>query len=120
VTAARGQVGAGDWVAERSFAHPLGFGGKVDLHGPARVIDFKTKEFGPDSKVNGWSEQCMQLAACRHGLEMPLAPCANVFISVTHPGLATTYEWSEEDLVQGWEKFKCLLRFWQIDRRYKP
>lgn len=120
VKAARGQVGPGDWKAEQSFSHVLGFGGKVDLCGQSRVIDFKTKEFGPLDKVTGWPEQAMQLAAYRVGLGMPIAACANVFVSVTHPGLAVTYEWSEEELQQGWAKFQCLLGFWQIDRKYKP
>ncbi len=27
-----------DWISEQSFAHPLGFGGKVDLHSPSTGI----------------------------------------------------------------------------------
>jgi hypothetical protein len=35
-----------DWVAERSFAHHSGFGGKVDLHSPSTGItgDYKGKD----------------------------------------------------------------------------
>lgn len=120
VRAAMGQVGPGEWTAEKSFAHEMGFGGKVDLAGASRVIDFKTKEFGPEDKVKGWPEQAMQLAAYRVGLGIPEAPCANVFVSVTHPGLAVTYEWDEEELRKGWDKFRCLLEYWQIDKKYKP
>ena len=35
-----------NWAVEKSFAHPLGFGGKVDLHSHDEggiVLDFKTK-----------------------------------------------------------------------------
>ena len=41
-----------DWVSEASFASPLGYGGKVDLHSPSTgiVVDFKTKDFGPGDK----------------------------------------------------------------------
>lgn len=36
------------WIAEASFAHPLGYGGRMDLHHPEGsgvLIDFKTKEW---------------------------------------------------------------------------
>lgn len=123
VQAAIKAVGNGVWDAEASFSHPLGYGGKVDLStvsGVGRVIDFKTKEFGPEDKMAGWPEQAMQLAAYRVGLGMPKATCANVFVSVTNPGLAVVHEWSEEELAKGWEKFQCLLSYWQIEKGYKP
>ena len=37
-----------EWCAEKSFASTLGYGGKVDLHSPNWIIDFKTKEFSED------------------------------------------------------------------------
>ena len=84
------------------------------------MIDFKTKEFAPDQPVKGWPEQAMQLAAYRVGLGMPEATCANIFVSVTHPGLAIVHEWSEDELQQGWAKFQHLLAYWQTDRKYRP
>lgn len=106
------------WVAERSFAHPLGYGGKVDLSCPLAVVDFKTKEFGPDYKRLNWDEHLMQLAACRHGLVLPHARCANIYISTSHPGLAAEYEWSEEELEQGWSMFEALLAYWKAKNGY--
>ena len=100
------------WQAERSFASKLGFAGKLDLHAPGIVIDFKTKEFGESDKKLAWEEQAMQLAAYRVGLEMPTARCANVFISTTNPGLVVVHEWSEDDLVKGWNMFYALLNYW--------
>jgi hypothetical protein len=113
------------WKTEIAFASPLGYGGKIDLHctpdehAPLGiVIDAKTKEFDEDDGVVGYDEHLLQLAAYRHGLGMPHARCANVFASVTKPGLIKVVEWSEEELVKGWEMFQCLLRFWKLKNNF--
>jgi hypothetical protein len=113
------------WLTERSFASSLGFGGKVDLYTEADqyapvgiVLDAKTKDFGPDDKVDAYDENLLQLAAYRHGLHLPHARCANVFCSRTHPGLVKVVEWSEEELVKGWEMFQCLLRYWKLKNSF--
>lgn len=113
------------WLTERSFASSLGFGGKVDLYtepdqyAPVGIVlDAKTKDFGPDDKVEAYDENLLQLAAYRHGLHLPHARCANVFCSRTHPGLVKVVEWSEEDLTKGWEMFQCLLRFWKLKNSF--
>jgi hypothetical protein len=105
-----------EWSTEKSFAMN-GFGGKVDLHskdGQGVVIDFKTKEFTSETvdKAQGFDEHLMQLAAYRVGLEIPQARCANVFVSVTQPGLVVVREWTQEDLARGWKMFNSLLEFW--------
>lgn len=103
------------WIAERSFAHELGFGGKVDLHSPTGVvIDIKTKEFTEGDKVEGYDEHLMQLAAYRVGLGIPEARCANVFVSRSVPGLCKLIEWSADDLARGWKMFVHLLTYWQL------
>jgi hypothetical protein len=113
------------WLTERSFASSLGFGGKVDLYTEADqyapvgiVLDAKTKDFGPDDKVDAYDENLLQLAAYRHGLHLPHARCANVFCSRTHPGLVKVVEWSEEELTKGWEMFQCLLRYWKLKNSF--
>ena len=111
--------GARNWVAERAFAHEMGFGGKVDLHSEGIVIDIKTKDFSDPSKVVPYDEHLMQLAAYRVGLGMPEARCANVFISRTNPDLAVVTEWAEEDLQRGWKMFTALLSFWQYKSQYE-
>lgn len=110
--------GAQDWVCEKAFAHPMGFGGKVDIHCEGIVADFKTKEFSDDGKKLAWDEHCMQLAAYRVGLGMPIARCTNVFISVSNPGLVLIHEWTEVELMKGWEMFCGLLRYWQAKSWY--
>lgn len=101
-----------EFKSEKSFASKHGFGGKVDLHADNVVIDLKTKEFTDPKDVKGYDEHRMQLAAYRIGLGMPNARCANVFASVTEPGLCVVHEWSQEELSQGWQMFKGLLDYW--------
>lgn len=104
---------AGEWIAEKSFAHPLGFGGKIDLSCSLAVVDFKTKEFDLDTDLKTWPEHSMQLAAYRHGLEMPNARGAIVYVSVTNPGLCKLIEIPQEELTKGWRMFYSLLQFWK-------
>lgn len=107
------------WVAERSFCHELGFGGKVDLHAPGFVVDVKTKEFADPAKIDGYDEHRMQLAAYRVGLGMPQARCANLFVSRSVPGLSVLKEWTEEDISTGWQMFCHLLQFWQLKNNHR-
>ncbi|NBS40920.1 MAG: hypothetical protein EBS73_17065, partial [Betaproteobacteria bacterium] len=111
--------GEQDWVSEQSFCHPQGFGGKVDLHCKAAVVDIKTKAFGPQDDPQGYEEHLMQLSAYRSGLILPSARCANLFVSTTHPNLVSLYEWTPEDADRGWKMFEALLRFWQAKNNYQ-
>lgn len=115
----RETFGEQEWIAERSFGHELGFGGKVDLHCPTAVVDIKTKEFAPGDKVDGYDEHLMQLAAYRIGLGIPEAKCANLFVSRTHPGTVFLKEWTEQEVQKGWNMFLCLLEFWQLKNNHR-
>ena len=113
------------WITEASFSSEMGFGGKVDMHcmvdesAPMGiVVDFKTKEFGVDDAVPAYDENLMQLAAYRFGLDVPFARCANVFASVSYPGLVKIHEWSDEDLQRGWAMFQALLTFWKLKNKF--
>jgi len=119
VKAIESHYGARNWIAERAFAHEMGFGGKVDMHTDGIVIDIKTKDFDDPAKVAGYDEHLMQLAAYRVGLGMPEARCANVFVSRTNADLAVVKEWAEEDLARGWLMFTALLSFWQYKNQYE-
>ena len=107
------------WVSEQSFCHPQGFGGKVDLHCKAAVVDIKTKAFGPNDDPVGYDEHLMQLAAYRVGLALNGAKCANLFVSTTHPNLVALYEWTLADVDRGWLMFEALLKFWQAKNNYQ-
>lgn len=105
----------GFWQAERSFASPLGYGGKLDLSAPGFVADFKTTD-KPLDGLKLWPEHRRQLAAYRHGLDMPNARCAIVYVSATEPA-ARVIELSEDELKQGWEEFQALLKFYYAMNR---
>jgi hypothetical protein len=109
------------WTPERSFSHPLGFGGKIDLSGSSSVLDFKTKEFTEETigTLKTWDEHSMQLAAYRHGLGMDGARCAIAYVSTTVPGLVKVLEISQEDLAKGWTMFYSLLHYWQAKSTYR-
>jgi len=72
------------WLSEKSFAHELGYGGKIDLSAPNLVVDFKTKETDL-AKVEPYHEHEMQLAAYCVGLGYKLEECraAIVFVNGT-------------------------------------
>lgn len=108
------------WQPERSFAHPSGYGGKVDLHSQDWVLDFKTKAFGPLDKMETWDDHACQLAAYRRGLGVDKARCAIVYVSTTDPGLCVLREIDEKDLVRGLVMFDCLLAYFIAKTRYDP
>jgi hypothetical protein len=118
----RGYFGDLAWPldAEKTFAHPLGFGGKVDLHMPLLVLDVKTKEFTDAREVHTYDEHVMQLAAYRVGLGFPYARAANVFVSTTKPGLVWVKEHRGDELARGWEMFTALLHFWRTKTQHYP
>jgi hypothetical protein len=101
------------WLSEKSFGHPLGFGGKCDLMSKdGFIVDFKTKETDLD-KVDVYFEHEMQLAAYREGLGMPTARSAIVFVN-GKTNQVKLIEISQEKLQSGWECFEHLLRVYQI------
>lgn len=104
-----------NWDAERSFASPLGFGGKLDLSAPGFVVDFKTTD-KPLADLKLWPEHRRQLAAYRMGLDMPQARCAIVYVNSINPE-ARVIEVSEDELQQGWLEFNALLNFWYASNK---
>lgn len=114
-----------DWISEKSFAHPSGYGGRVDLHSPSTGIvpDFKTKD-GTFVLVGGeWHnlppnsdkpkkmayDQHWQLGAYQDGLLLPRAPGAAVFVSRTHPGEVASHVWTADEMEEGSQVFKLAL-----------
>lgn len=117
------KYGAVQWAAEKNFAHHLGFGGKRDLMSETDHIylDFKTKEFGLNKgkidKELAWDENLIQL--CGYAMSAPAeATLANVFVSVTVPGLVYIHTWSADDRVRGSRMFRGLLQYWQAKNNY--
>ena len=115
--------GETEWDAERSFAHPLGFGGKCDLHSKTGriAVDFKGKDFTDPNDCKQYDEHLMQGAAYLKGFDIfEGGRFANVFFSRTKPGLVCIVEAQPEDITRGWRMFAKLLEFWQEQSRYRP
>ena len=113
-----------DWESERSFCHPRGFGGRVDIFSrSARTVgDIKSRDFGPEKLARDLAfEQYVQLAAyaegldlCRtarpaprHRVELVTEPAVlfSLFVSRTHPGLALVHPWEPEKCLRGLRQF---------------
>lgn len=109
-----------DWIAEASFAHEYGYGGKVDLHSPSTgiVVDFKGKEgdFSDGKKLA--YDQNEQLGGYQIGLCLPNAEGANVFVSRTHPGKAMGHKWAADDMRHGGQVFLDCLQLWKRIKQY--
>lgn len=116
--------------AEASFCNTAyGYGGCVDVKGITPkgrefIIDFKTKDFKSDADVKKfvYDSHVMQLAAyaksvCDHP---DSARVGNVFISTNAEdfGYVLDYAWTASDYARGWEMFKSLLEFWQLEKKY--
>ena len=112
------------WIAERSFFHSAGFGGKCDLHSCDWVLDFKTKEFRKDDAptLKTWDEHAMQLVAYREGLSTVdgLARCGIIYVSSIEPGTVRLIEIDEAELRRGWFMFCALLDYWKAKTGYYP
>jgi len=118
-------------LPELSFANALGYGGKADLVAKSRhdfdgvCIDIKTKETEDISKAEIYPEHGMQLAAYRHGFNMPKARCANVFVGYKMVNGNTQFtgvkviEHEPDDLDRSWLMFTKLLEFWQLKNNHK-
>lgn len=114
--------GVQNWDAEKSFAHPMGFGGKTDLSCKSEklgiVVDFKSKEFNQDTKLDTYDEHAMQLSAYAKGLNIQEPRGAICYVSATVPGLVKIIEIEPENLLRGWNCFCALLDFWRFKNRF--
>ena len=111
------------WVAEKSFCHPLGFGGKVDLHSAEGIIiDYKTKEtlFSANGKLKKlwFPNHVRQLAAYDKGLGLNASIAANVFVD--YAGNVHIHEWTPAEMKEGWEIFEATLNLWKLLKKYDP
>lgn len=114
--------GVNDWVVEKSFAHPSGFGGKVDIHSPRERLagDHKGKDGDfTDGKRLAY-DQHWQLAAYQRGLGLPHVEAFNLFFSRTHPGRVAYHIWPAEQMQAGWRVFEAALQLWVAMKGFDP
>lgn len=113
------EFGVREWLPEKSFANTeLGYGGKIDLHCPDAVLDFKGKD-GDLVGTECYDEHYMQLAAYAAGLRLTDPHCGIVFVSRTHPGIAKLVMHTREETERGWMMFYGLLRYWFAAHKMK-
>ncbi len=115
------EFGPLDWRPEVSFAHKLGFGGKIDMSytgSESIILDFKTKDTDDLKKMIPYDEHGQQTAAYAVGLDIPQAKRYNLFISTQVPGLMNLTE--STDFERDWGMFEALLTYWQLKNKYVP
>jgi len=110
--------GNSNWVAEASFAHASGYGGKIDLHNDDWVVDFKTKDFAdnPDVKEMVYDDQGCQLAAYNQGIGGGRR-LLNLFIDFK---TGAVLDWEHEDVSRFQEMFNHALSLWKLIKKYDP
>ena len=109
--------GKQDWKIEHSFAHDLGFGGKIDIHCDEWMVDFKTKELDEGKKPDVYDAYGVQLAAYDHGMGGG-RKILNLFISVSSPGYVYPYQWEGKERL--FSMFSTALQLWKLIKRYDP
>lgn len=112
-----------EWIAEASFCHPLGFGGKIDLHSKSGIfVDFKTKDNLDDKKESQlvFPDYGMQLSAYGKGKEYAFPKRLNIFIDRADCSKVKWHLWPQETHLRHEEMFTTLLRFWQLSKDYVP
>ena len=109
----------GKFVSETAFAHPWGFGGKVDLMNDEWVIDFKTKVFPEKRNVKKmvYDDYGSQLAAYNLGLG-GTRRIMNLFIDVGEGH--SVLEWEHEDVERFTGMFSHALSLWKLIKKYDP
>jgi len=110
------------WVAEDSFCHEYGYGGKVDLYHPdGWVVDFKTKDNleGKDPAKLVYDEHGMQLSAYAAGLGIETPKRISVFVDRDDTEIVLAHVWEEDTHVRHLGMFQALLIYWQLSKKYK-
>lgn len=114
------------WEPEKSFASPLGFGGKIDMSHKSEnrqiILDFKTKTTDDVKKMIPYEEAEMQTAAYAVGLgftyKLRHFERYNLYISTKQPGLLNLTK--SDNFIRDWGMFEALLKFWQLKNKYIP
>lgn len=109
------------WIAEDSFGHPDGYGGKLDLYSNQGVfVDFKTKEGlqAPEKMV--YDEHGMQLSAYAYGKGYNEPERVSIFVDRSDQSKTAAYVWPKETHKKHLDMFLHLLKYWQLLKEYQP
>lgn len=120
---------------ELPFAHPLGFGGKIDLcavdsSGRDVILDWKTKdtigkklrylvyEDSNPVQLRAYLEGYKHYCAMTHNMYVNDPRLINVIVSRDEPGRIEMWEWEEEEFDRYWSRFTGLLQAWKAGNKY--
>lgn len=112
-----------EWQVEQTFAHPSGYGGRVDACSKAYIVDFKTKEtlIGKTERDLFYDEHIRQLAAYEEGLNQGTGirrTAVSVMIAADN-GLVMRKVWTGEEYARGLDMFRHALALWKLKQRYE-
>lgn len=117
---------------EVSFAHPLGYGGRIDLIGHDRdgndvILDWKTQDTKPDRPAGFYRDSFpIQLRAyaegyaSRSGKDLTCPRLISVVLSRSEPGRIEMMEWPSEEHGTYWRAFLGLFDWWKYENNYWP
>lgn len=111
------------WHPEKPCVSAYGYATKADLISDEWLLDFKTKDGDIDRllAMTPYESYVMQLAATDRAAG---GECFRrfgvVYASRDNPEAACLHEVPSRDVILGWEKFKCLLKLWQLRTGYRP
>jgi len=114
------------WLSEAVCTSLLGYGTKADLHTEdGLLLDIKTKDDVDPFEMVTFGDQWEQLAATEQALigrfgYQPFKVRGILYVSRTVPTDIVLKEISEQEYQEGWQRFKLLLAYWQVSKRYRP
>ena len=112
-----------EWIAEGSFCHTSGYGGKIDLHSKTGIfIDFKTKDglAGKEGSKLVYDEHGMQLSSYSQGMGISNPQRMNIFIDRKNTELIVSHVWDPDSHHRHLAMFNSLLTYWKLLKKYDP
>ena len=111
------------WIAEGSFCHESGYGGKIDLYSMNGIfIDFKTKDNLEGKKASGlvFPNHGMQLSSYAQGLDIENPIRMSIFIDRSNTELIVSHVWEADSHKKHLAMFNNLLHYWQLLKDFYP
>ena len=111
------------WIAEGSFCHTLGYGGKIDLYSESGIfIDFKTKDNLEGKKASSlvYDEHGMQLSSYALGIGIVHPTRVSIIIDRSNTELIVSHIWHPGTHARHLAMFNSLLTYWKLLKNYDP
>jgi len=112
-----------EWVAEGSFCHTSGYGGKIDLYSKNGIfVDFKTKDNleGKTGSKLVFDEHGMQLSSYSQGVGVDNPTRVSIFIDRLNTELIVSHVWDPDTHTRHLAMFNSLLTYWKLLKKYDP